>query len=96
MTRKTHKTRTAAIHVSLPIRLIEDFDDTLDYKQSRSGLIAKLIVNYLDQGPDSVSLMTDKQVLAACMSRFKAHSYQWTTLKAMIDHINSSFDDSSS
>ena len=96
MNRKTIKTRTGAYHVTLPIRMVEDFDDTLDYKQSRSRMIARLIENYLKQGPDSVSLMTDRQLIGALMARFEPNTFQYDLLYSMSQSISSNDDPSSS
>lgn len=42
MKRRT-KQRMTAIHVSIPVRVLEDFDKTLRYNQSRSAKITSLI-----------------------------------------------------
>ena len=47
MNRKTIKTRTGAYHVTLPIRLVEEFDETLAFKESRSAKIARLMQVYV-------------------------------------------------
>ena len=96
MNRKTIKTRTGAYHVTLPIRLVEEFDESLQWKASRSKAIAGLMRNHLNNDGMTPIMMSDTQLLAACMSRFKAHSYQWTTLKSMIDHITSQMHDEQS
>ena len=48
MKRRT-KTKFTQIHVSIPVRLLEDFDATLSYTASRSQKIASLIEKYLNQ-----------------------------------------------
>ena len=67
--KRRSKTKFTQIHVSIPVRTLEDFDDTLDFKQSRSKMIARLMQNYIEQGPDSISLMTTRQVMAALSNR---------------------------
>jgi metal-responsive CopG/Arc/MetJ family transcriptional regulator len=96
MNRKTIKTRTGAYHVTLPIRLVEEFDELLSYKSSRSRTIASLMRIYLDGDATPVQMMSDRQILAVLMSRFEPHSFQWNTFKAMIDSISSNDDPSSS
>ena len=49
MNRKTIKTRTGAYHVTLPIRLVEEFDETLGFKDSRSRKIAEVMKQYLNR-----------------------------------------------
>jgi len=47
------KTKFTQIHVSIPVRLLEDFDEMLTFNQSRSKLISKLIENYVkDDGSE--------------------------------------------
>jgi metal-responsive CopG/Arc/MetJ family transcriptional regulator len=48
MSARRSKTKYTQIHVSIPVRLLEDFDDTLQFNQSRSKLISTLIKNHLD------------------------------------------------
>ena len=48
MKRRT-KQRMTAIHVSIPVRLLEDFDETLRYNQSRSAKISSLIAAEINQ-----------------------------------------------
>ena len=56
MKRRT-KTRTAPIHVTIPVRILEDFDETLRYKESRSKKITALMAQYLLG--DTVDLYSD-------------------------------------
>lgn len=96
MNRKTIKTRTGAYHVTLPIRLVEEFDEMLSFKASRSKAIANLMRIYLTEDITPVGMMTDRQVLSAALNRFKPHSFEWITLKAMIDSISQKHDGQSS
>jgi len=41
--RRRTKQRMTAIHVSIPVRILEDFDETLRFNQSRSAKITSLI-----------------------------------------------------
>ena len=41
--RRRTKQRMTAIHVSIPVRVLEDFDETLRLNQSRSAKITSLI-----------------------------------------------------
>ena len=94
--RKTIKTRTGAYHVTLPIRLVEEFDELLDYKASRSKAIAYLMRNHIEDGGIPIDMMETRQILAAGMARFEPHSFEWITLKAMIDSISQKPDEQSS
>lgn len=53
MSARRTKTKFTQIHVSIPVRLLEDFDEMLTFNQSRSKLISKLIENYVkDDGSE--------------------------------------------
>lgn len=69
MSARRTKTKFTQIHVSIPVRLLEDLDETLAFKQSRSRLIAILIDNHLNDGYISVESMTTRQLMAALTAR---------------------------
>lgn len=48
MTARRTKVKFTQIHVSIPVRLLEDFDDTLKFNQSRSKLISALMKNHVE------------------------------------------------
>lgn len=59
-----------AIHVSIPVRLLEDFDETLSFTQSRSAAISHLIKKELDQGnSQGIAEASTRQLMAALSSR---------------------------
>ena len=89
MNRKTIKTRTGAYHVTLPIRLVEEFDELLSFRASRSKAIAYLMRKHLDSDETDVGMMETKNLLAALMARFKMDSFEWNLLKSMFDTISS-------
>ena len=68
MKRRT-KQRMTAIHVSIPVRLLEDFDETLRFNQSRSAKISALIANDLQGGATSVGEASTRQLFAALHAR---------------------------
>lgn len=57
------------IHVSIPVRLLEDFDDTLRFNQSRSALIANLIQQHLACDSATIISSTTRQLIAALHAR---------------------------
>jgi len=69
MKRRT-KQRMTAIHISIPVRLLEDLDSTLSFTQSRSAkistLIEKELVGDMHQG---ISEASTRQLMAALSSR---------------------------
>jgi len=67
--KRRSKTKFTQIHVSIPVRLLEDLDQSLSFNQSRSKLIAGLIDKYLDADIASIQTMTTRQVMAALSCR---------------------------
>jgi metal-responsive CopG/Arc/MetJ family transcriptional regulator len=63
------KKPTRPIHVTLPIRLLEDFDETLRYNQSRSAKIAALITRELNSDNQVISEASTRQLMAAITAR---------------------------
>ena len=96
MNRKTIKTRTGAYHVTLPIRLVEEFDEMLSFKASRSKAIANLIRIYLNEDVTPVGMMTDRQLIGALMARFEANTFQYDLLYSMSQSISCKHDEQSS
>ena len=69
MKRRT-KRRMTAIHVSIPVRVLEDFDATLRFTQSRSAKITRLIEDDLsDEGHSTIAEASTRQLMAALHAR---------------------------
>ena len=69
MKRRT-KVHFKAIHISIPIRLLEDLDETLSFKQSRSAKISTLIQKELDGDQhQGISEASTRQLMAALSAR---------------------------
>ena len=69
MKRRT-KQRMTAIHVSIPVRLLEDFDQTLSFSQSRSAKISTLIQKDLDgEYYQGIHEASTRQLMAALTAR---------------------------
>ena len=59
-----------AIHISIPVRLLEDFDDTLSFSQSRSAKISRLISQDIEGGGrQGISEASTRQLMAALTAR---------------------------
>tara|TARA_B110000459_G_C16571467_1_gene476630 strand:+ start:1126 stop:1449 length:324 start_codon:yes stop_codon:yes gene_type:complete len=63
------KQPTRPIHVTLPIKLLQDFDATLRYNQSRSKKIAALIENHMDGGRALVHEATTRELMHVLCAR---------------------------
>ena len=55
--KRRSKQRMTAIHISIPVRILEDFDETLRFNQSRSKKITMLMAQSLLG--DTVDLYSD-------------------------------------
>ena len=67
--KRRSKTKFTQIHVSVPVRLLEDFDATLRYNQSRSAMIANLIEQHLAIDSATIQTSTTRQLIAALHGR---------------------------
>ena len=82
MKRKSKK--TIPVHVTIPVRLLEDLDETLTYKQSRSRIISKLIENYLEGDQVNIGSMTRKQILVALINQVDSGSPEDVILRSLL------------
>ena len=76
------------IHVSIPVRLKREFDETLSYNQSRSKMISKLIYNYLEQDTIDPTLMTNRQIIALLLSRVKHGTPEYLVIKSLLEILS--------
>ncbi len=58
-----------AIHVSIPVRLLEDFDQLLSFKASRSKTISHLMRKHIDNEYEDTPMMTSRQLMAMLSGR---------------------------
>lgn len=82
MKRKSKK--TIPVHVTIPVRLLEDLDETLSHKQSRSRIISKLIENYLEGDQVYIGSMTRRQILAALINQCTPGSPEDVILRSLL------------
>jgi len=68
MKRRT-KVHFKAIHVSIPVRLLEDFDETLGFTQSRSKKICALITRELNDDNQGIAEASSRRLMAALSNR---------------------------
>jgi len=69
MSARRTKVHYKQIHVSIPVRLLEDLDEVLSFHQSRSKVICNLIETYLIGDTLSIMNMTTRQVMTALTAR---------------------------
>jgi len=82
--KRRSKTRTIAIHMTIPVRLLEDLDQTLSYKQSRSKIITKLIQNYLEGDQVHIGSMTKKQIIVNLINQTDPESSEYVLLTSLL------------
>ena len=58
-----------AIHVSIPVRLLEDFDELLSFKASRSKAISHLMRKYVDGEYSDTPMMSSRKLMAMLTNR---------------------------
>lgn len=83
MKRRT-KTKFTQIHVSIPVRTLEDLDDQLDYNQSRSRVITKLIQNALEGDQVNIGSMTKKQIVVFLINQTDPESSEYVLLTSLL------------
>ena len=81
--KRRSKTKFTQIHVSIPVRLLEDFDDTLSFKQSRSKKISALIDTYLHDGGFVGEVYSSRRLMAILTTRDDVDD----TMKALLLQI---------
>lgn len=84
MTARRSKTKFTQIHVSIPVRTLEDLDDTLDYNQSRSRIITKLIQNALEGDQVHIGSMTKKQIVVNLINQTDPESSEFVLLNSLL------------
>ena len=82
--KRRSKTRTVPIHVTIPVRLLEDLDESLTYKQSRSRIISKLIENYLEGDQVHIGSMTKKQIIVNLINQTDPESSEYVLLTSLL------------
>jgi len=69
MSARRTKVHYKQIHVSVPVRLLEDFDELLSFKASRSKAISHLMRKHVDGSYDDTPMMTSRQLMAMLSNR---------------------------
>ena len=82
--KRRSKTKYTQIHVSIPVRVLEDLDDSLSFKQSRSRIITKLIENYLEGDQVHIGSMTKRQIIASLMNQIDSDSFEYRILSNLL------------
>ena len=84
MSARRVKQRFTQIHVSIPVRTLEDLDDTLAFNQSRSRIITKLIQNALEGDQVNIGSMTKKQIVVNLINQTDPESSEYVLLTSLL------------
>lgn len=87
MKRRT-KTKFTQIHVSIPVRTLEDLDETLSFKQSRSRVITKLVENYLEGDQIHIGSMTKRQICINLINQTDPESSEYVLLTSLLQILS--------
>jgi len=87
MKRRTNR-RTVPVHVTIPVRLLEDLDETLSFKQSRSRIITKLIENYLEGDQIHIGSMTKRQIVINLINQTDPESSEYVLLTSLLQILS--------
>ena len=90
MSARRSKTKFTQVHVSIPVRTLEDLDDTLDYNQSRSRIITKLIQNALEGDQVNIGSMTKKQIVVNLINQTDPESSEFVLLNSLLQIFSKS------
>jgi len=82
--KRRSKTKFTQIHVSIPVRVLEDLDETLDFNQSRSKIITRLIQNALEGDQVNIGSMTKKQIVINLMNQVDSNTAEYVILQTLL------------
>lgn len=72
------------IHVSIPVRLKNEFDNVLSFNESRSQKISMLMKNYLSREDSNLQMMTTIEVLEFIQYRFQKDSPEDVLIQSLL------------
>ena len=76
--------KTIPVHVTIPVRLLEDFDETLSFKQSRSKKIAGLMRAWLESDTNNLYSYTEVELLDQLMFRVAKDSPEDILIQSLL------------
>ncbi len=84
MNRKTIKSVTRGVHITLPIRLLEEFDETLGYKESRSKKIATLMTTYVRNDDNPLTDYSRRELIEHLQWQYDKDSPEDILIQALL------------
>tara|TARA_Y100001963_G_C6753978_1_gene435703 strand:+ start:1020 stop:1286 length:267 start_codon:yes stop_codon:yes gene_type:complete len=86
--KRRSKTHFKAIHISVPIRVLDEFDNKLNYNQSRSAKIALLMKEYASPENNSLALYTVEEIVEHLQYEFHVDSPEYTLVKSLLQILS--------
>jgi metal-responsive CopG/Arc/MetJ family transcriptional regulator len=84
MNRKTSKTGTKGVHITLPIRMCDEFDEKVGYKNSRSAKIAQLMGDWVRGHDDPLDDYACIEILEHLQYRYEKDSSEDILIQALL------------
>lgn len=88
MSARRTKTKFTQIHVSIPVRLLEDFDDTLKFNQSRSKLISVLIKNHIEEADSELYAYEPLELIEFLQYKFTRGSPEDVLIESLLQILS--------
>jgi len=83
MSARRTKTKFTQIHVSIPVRVLEDFDETLGWKESRSKMITELIKSHV-QGEHTLGDYSRLEIIEHLQYQYDKNSPEDVLIQALL------------
>ena len=83
MSARRSKTKFTQIHVTIPVRVLEDFDETLGWKESRSKLITELIKSHV-QGEHTLGDYSRLEIIEHLQYQYDKNSPEDVLIQALL------------
>ena len=84
MSARRTKTKYTQIHVSIPVRLLEDFDEMLNFNQSRSAKISDLMKNYVENDHSELYVYEPLELIEFLQYKFERGSPEDVLIESLL------------
>lgn len=84
MTARRTKTKFTQIHVSVPVHVLAEFDHTLDYSDSRSKKISRLMLDYARNDGNPLEDYSRREIVEHLQYLFDKDSSEDVLIQALL------------
>jgi len=88
MSARRTKTKFTQIHVSIPVRTLEDFDATLGFSDSRSKKIASLMRSFVEDEVMLRESFSTRQLIGILMEKFQPFTPERVILESLLQVLS--------